>query len=81
MQTANRAWFPAKRYGWGWGLPLVWQGWLVYGISGVALCLILRWVPPTQHPIRFVGWMVAWVAALISVCLLKGERPQWRWGR
>jgi hypothetical protein len=22
-------WFPAKRYGWGWGLPMTWQGWLV----------------------------------------------------
>ncbi len=22
-------WFPAKRYGWGWGLPAVWQSWLV----------------------------------------------------
>lgn len=19
-------WFPAKRYGWGWGFPTVWQG-------------------------------------------------------
>jgi hypothetical protein len=19
-------WFPAKRYGWGWGLPVKWQG-------------------------------------------------------
>ena len=22
-------WFPAKRYGWGWGLPICWQGWIV----------------------------------------------------
>ena len=22
-------WFPAKRYGWGWGLPATWQGWTV----------------------------------------------------
>jgi hypothetical protein len=22
-------WFPAKRYGWGWGLPVAWQGWVV----------------------------------------------------
>ena len=25
--TANeKFWFPAKRYGWGWGLPSSWQG-------------------------------------------------------
>lgn len=22
-------WFPAKRYGWGWGFPITWQGWIV----------------------------------------------------
>jgi hypothetical protein len=25
----NRYWFPAKRYGWGWGPPQTWQGWAV----------------------------------------------------
>jgi hypothetical protein len=24
----NKAWFRAMTYGWGWGLPLRWQGWL-----------------------------------------------------
>jgi hypothetical protein len=22
-------WFRAQRYGWGWGLPLTWQGWII----------------------------------------------------
>lgn len=25
-----RYWFPAKHYGWGWGLPIAWRGWLVF---------------------------------------------------
>jgi hypothetical protein len=29
MQTERKYWFPAKRYGWGWGIPCTWQGWLV----------------------------------------------------
>jgi len=29
MQTNGDYWFPAKRYGWGWGFPITWQGWLV----------------------------------------------------
>jgi hypothetical protein len=29
MQTERKYWFPAKRYGWGWGVPSSWQGWLV----------------------------------------------------
>jgi hypothetical protein len=31
MQTEPKYWFPAKRYGWGWGVPSAWQGWLVMG--------------------------------------------------
>jgi hypothetical protein len=27
MQPQHRYWFPAKRYGWGWGIPSTWQGW------------------------------------------------------
>jgi hypothetical protein len=33
MQIDGRYWFPAKRYGWGWGLPVTWQGWLVAFIA------------------------------------------------
>ena len=29
-------WFPAKTYGWGWGLPITWQGWLVF-LAALAL--------------------------------------------
>jgi hypothetical protein len=25
-------WFPAKRYGWGWGFPVTWQGWLALAV-------------------------------------------------
>jgi hypothetical protein len=28
--TQQRYWFPAKRYGWGWGFPLTWQGWIAF---------------------------------------------------
>ena len=28
-------WFPAKRYGWGWGPPRVWQGWVVMAVFAI----------------------------------------------
>jgi hypothetical protein len=37
MPSAKKYWFPAKRYGWGWGLPSCWQGWVV-------LCTFVRWL-------------------------------------
>ena len=27
MNETKKYWFPAKRYGWGWGIPITWQGW------------------------------------------------------
>ena len=29
MDRERRYWFPAKRFGWGWGPPATWQGWCV----------------------------------------------------
>lgn len=30
MKTDGKYWFPAKTFGWGWGLPRTWQGWVVF---------------------------------------------------
>jgi len=32
MPQEQNYWFPAKRYGWGWGIPVTWQGWAVMAI-------------------------------------------------
>src|SRR6266702_3273794 len=32
MQSDGKYWFPAKRYGYGWGIPTTWQGWLVLAV-------------------------------------------------
>jgi len=35
-----RYWFRAKRYGFGWGLPLAWQGWVFF----LLWLLLVHWV-------------------------------------
>jgi hypothetical protein len=73
-------WFPAKRYGWGWGLPSVWQGWAVL-ITYFAL--VLGGIPFIQVPrgsVLYVAYVSILTVALIAVCWLKGEPPRWRWG-
>jgi hypothetical protein len=60
-------WFPAKRYGWGWGPPVRWQGWAVL----VVYALLLT---------AFLLSSVVLTVLLLIVCWLKGERPRWRWG-
>ncbi|MBL9092432.1 MAG: hypothetical protein JNL96_14490 [Planctomycetaceae bacterium] len=79
MNDGPRYWFPAKRYGWGWGLPATWQGWVVMLVWTVAYVGGSVWIAARSLPwfFLFCGVMVA---VLISVCYAKGEPPRWRWG-
>jgi hypothetical protein len=37
MDTNEKTvWFIAKRYGWGWGLPCAWQGWVVFAVRSLS---------------------------------------------
>jgi hypothetical protein len=73
-------WFPAKRYGWGWGLPVTWQGWAVRAAYFVVLLIGVFGIDPERQLPLFVAWMLGWSAVLVGVCWWKGERPRWRWG-
>lgn len=75
----EKAWFAAKRYGYGWGLPKRWQGWLVLGLYLVGLTVIGAALKP-GHPLVFIGYVIISTASLIAVCACKGEPPGWRWG-
>jgi hypothetical protein len=36
---------------------------------------------PGKHFGLWIATIIVLVAALIVVCLVKGERPHWRWGK
>jgi uncharacterized membrane protein YhaH (DUF805 family) len=76
-----RYWFAAKTYGWGWGAPTSWQGWVVlliyFAILGASAVLIL----PRRGQLAFVGVTMVATFALIAMCAWKGEPPRWRWGK
>ena len=73
-------WFAAKRYGWGWGLPLVWQGWVALAVFVVLIALDIILFPPHSHLVRFLLCTLTITLAFMAVCWLKGEPPKWRWG-
>ncbi len=79
MSTKQKYWFPAKRYGWGWGLPSCWQGWVVFGIYffmlGVGALRI------GSGPVVFATFAAMLSFLLIAICWLKGEPTRWRWGK
>lgn len=80
MQTnGQKIWFPAKKYGWGWGAPCAWQGWVV-----MALWLALLVAGGILLAPRSVGLYLVYAFSLalvlIAVAFAKGEKPRWRWG-
>jgi hypothetical protein len=72
-------WFPAKRHGWGWGFPTVWQGWVVLVVWGLVLVPGVRTLA-LRHDLRAGLFVAGWTLVLVLVCYWKGERPSWRWG-
>jgi hypothetical protein len=72
-------WFPAKRYGWGWGPPTQWQGWAVLFIWFMVIAVAaIRLMP--GRPIAFLSFNLLMVVLLLLICYVKGEPPRWRWG-
>ena len=69
-------WFPAKPpgHGWGWGLPLTWQGWVVFGGFWVLLVAGSFLILP-DRPDLYVVYVFVLAALLIFICAKKGEPP------
>lgn len=73
-------WFPAKQFGWGWGLPCRWQGWVFMAGWTAGLILGLVLIMRSSMPALAIPFVVVEVVILIAVCAIKGEKPRWRWG-
>ena len=69
-------WFAPQRYGYGAGLPIAWQGWLLLAIY-LALVGTVIWL--------LDAWPVAAVAIIVTLSSLfmlisaKTTRGGWRW--
>ncbi|TMJ20606.1 MAG: hypothetical protein E6G92_13005 [Alphaproteobacteria bacterium] len=80
MNDDDEAWFAPKRYGYGAGLPIAWQGWAVL-IGYVALVTAAGFLI-LYSVVAFAAVIVAATAALIAICAQKTRGGwQWRWGR
>ncbi|MGE5169427.1 MAG: hypothetical protein ACM3JC_03540 [Rudaea sp.] len=78
--ATTRYWFPAKRYGYGWGPPLTWQGWAVLAVFVALVVAGIVLFPPRVRLLAFVVYEFVVTLGLIAVCYAKGEPPSWRWG-
>jgi hypothetical protein len=69
-------WFAAKRYGFGAGLPISWQGWAVM-LSFLAIVAVIAYFFGDQ-PLKLIGIIVPLSAAL-AVITSRTTRGGWRW--
>jgi hypothetical protein len=77
MNNDAQYWFPAKRFGWGWGPPTVWQGWVVLAGSFIAIG-IAAWALMPIHLVAFLSAVLLIALLLLLICYAKGEPPAWR---
>lgn len=77
----RKIWFPAKRYGYGWGLPNCWQGWVVFAVYAALIAAGAFFLERFNEIGLFIAYVSFLSGGLIFVCWRKGEKPGWRWGR
>lgn len=80
MADEGGAWFAPKRYGYGAGLPIAWQGWALLG-GFIALVAGLSWLLSPMHD----GILFAVLLPLIAILTVVAARRtrggwKWRWG-
>lgn len=79
-------WFKRRRYGYGF-TPVTRQGWaVVVGYVVVVVALVPAFLDAPQAVAAkeagfFVMLVTAATAGLLLVCISKGPRPKWRWGK
>jgi hypothetical protein len=69
-------WFAPKRYGYGSGMPIRWQGWALtigYTVLVMGLAIILR-----NRPLQMFAVLIP-LTAILLVISAKTTRGGWRW--
>jgi hypothetical protein len=76
MSDDGPEWFAPKRYGYGSGMPIAWQGWAVT-VAYIAIVLIaIRFLP--SRPIVILAVIVPATVTLMVVTA-RTTRGGWRW--
>lgn len=83
--SKNRLWFKAKNYGYGW-YPVTWEGWLVTILFVLFITFRANKVSQmfdtdSSFIFRYFFEILFSIIPLLVICYLKGEKPEWRWGK
>jgi hypothetical protein len=79
MTDDSPEWFAPKRYGYGSGLPIAWQGWAVT-LGYIALIFAAIFLFPQRPLALFAILIPATVALLVITARTTRGGWRWRWG-
>jgi hypothetical protein len=85
----QKYWFRTKRYGFGWSVPITWQGWVVFltflgiffGALAVFILPYMNKSVPTRNIILYAVIATIDISVLNWVAVRRGEPAHWRWGK
>lgn len=76
MKTIGKPWFAARRFGYGAGVPIAWQGWAVLAGFALGMAAAMTWLSGGLR----IGAITALVVFLAAVAAPKTEGGwRWRW--
>jgi len=77
--TDGPEWFAPKRYGYGSGPPISWQGWaLTLGFAALAIVVSARFA---HQPLKLVAVLAPFTVAFLVICARTTKGGwRWRWG-
>lgn len=79
-QRDQNDWFAPKRFGFGAGLPIAWQGWVLLVVYSAALLVAGILLTP-RHPFLFAAMAIVLTIPLVIVSAQHTRGGwQWRWG-
>jgi hypothetical protein len=73
----KQPWFSQRRFGYGSGLPVRWQGWAVLAVYALLIYLAVQFLGALLKMILIVGATLV----LAAICYQRTEGGwRWRWG-
>lgn len=77
---SNEPWFAEKRFGYGAGMPITWQGWVLTAVM-VALIVVVALVVGPAHPVLGGGAVLAVTLPFLPLMRARTRGGwKWRWG-
>lgn len=74
------AWFAPKRYGYGAGWPLTWQGWGLLGLYMLTLAILII-IARRSAPLAQAGifMLITLATSMLMIIARSRTRGGWRW--